>query len=171
MKYQRSLFGSLLCLMCSVWPVVWAFGAQPPGIGRGRLAALSAFNDKEDKNDNNQDDPGFRQSLNSRVDQINVETTREQLEDAHTQSFLKRRPLKLRYHDARLWVQANLGCDTEEEFNDLVANGNLRTPYIPKSPKEYYTATREWISWEHFLRGCFDNCQPSAVQPSTGVFD
>ena len=67
--------------------------------------------------------------------------------------------------------QANLGAETKEEFLDLVANGNLRTPYIPKQPEEYYKRTREWISWDHFLRGCFDDRQPSEVQPSFGVFD
>jgi len=45
-----------------------------------------------------------------------------------------------------------LGVDTEEEFNDLVANGNLRTPYIPKRPEEYYSAVGTWISWNHFLK-------------------
>jgi len=70
-------------------------------------------------------------------------------------------------------VQANLGADTEEEFNDLVANGNLRTPYIPKMPEKYYTETKEWISWDHFLRGIFDTNRepPSAIKPPTGAFD
>jgi hypothetical protein len=47
----------------------------------------------------------------------------------------------------------------------------LRTPYIPKQPEKYYTSTREWISWDHFLKGVFDDERPSAVQPQTGVFD
>eukprot|EP00977_Amphora_coffeiformis_P015379 scaffold4510_cov183-Amphora_coffeaeformis.AAC.64 len=101
-------------------------------------------------------------ALESRVNEIKVEKTRAKLEDAHTKSFLKRRPIKLPYEDARIWVQANLGCDTKEEFYDLVANGNIRSPYIPKKPEQYYTETREWISWSHFLHGCFDNRTPSA---------
>ncbi len=52
----------------------------------------------------------------------------------------------------RKWVQANLGVDTKEEFFDLVANGNLRTPYIPKEPEKYYTVSGTWISWDHFLK-------------------
>ena len=122
-------------------------------------------------NNTNKDNKKFHSSLESRANEIQVEKTRAQLEDAHTQSFLKRRPRKLPYKDARIWVQANLGCDTEEEFYDLVANGNLRTPYIPKQPEEYYTGTREWVSWAHFLHGCFDNRKPSEVKPATGVFD
>jgi hypothetical protein len=86
-------------------------------------------------------------------------------------SFLKRKPRKLPYDDARKWVQANLGASTKEEFDDLVANGNLRTPYIPKQPEAYYSSTREWISWDHFLKGVFDDEQSSEIKPSSGVFD
>mmetsp|Transcript_8077 Transcript_8077/g.10581 ORF Transcript_8077/g.10581 Transcript_8077/m.10581 type:complete len:177 (-) Transcript_8077:1330-1860(-) len=93
------------------------------------------------------------------------------LEEENTKQFLKRRPIKLPYEDARRWVQANLGPDTKEEFMDLVANGNLRTPYIPKSPEDYYTKTKEWISWHHFLTGIFDNQTPSGVRPASGEFD
>ena len=116
-------------------------------------------------------DDKLHQALDTRLNKIMVEKTRQQLEQAHTQSFLKRRPRKLPYKDARIWVQANLGCDTEEEFMDFVANGNLRTPYIPKQPEQYYTETREWVSWEHFLRGCFDNRKVSSLKPPTGIFD
>jgi hypothetical protein len=125
--------------------------------------------DENFPNDNDSDD--LHKQLDFRDNEIQVETTRASLEKAHTRSFLKRKPIKLPYTEARLWVQANLGCETEEEWHDSVANGHLRTPYIPKQPERYYTATREWISWDHFLRGCFDNQQPSEVQPWTGVFD
>ena len=100
-----------------------------------------------------------------------VEQARIALEGQHTQSFLKRRPVKLPYTQARQWVQANWGVRTKEEYDDLVENGNLRTPYIPKQPEQYYTSTREWISWDHFLKGIFDTDQPSAIQPKTGIFD
>jgi hypothetical protein len=116
-------------------------------------------------------DEDLYNELDSRLNDIKIKKTRKQLEEAHTQSFLKRRPWKLPYEDARIWVQANLGADTEEEFIDLVENGNLKTPYIPKQPEKYYKGTREWISWEHFLTGCFDKRNPSSVKPCTGVFD
>jgi hypothetical protein len=132
-------------------------------------------------NHDDNDDDLYKQ-LGLRINEIQVETTRASLEKAHTQSFLKRKPIKLPYKDARRWVQANLGCETEEEWYDSIANGHLRTPYIPKQPERYYTQTREWISWDHFLRGCFDNNKnnnngdggrmpPSEVKPWTGVFD
>ena len=113
---------------------------------------------------------GLLHLLAARVDEIQIETTRQQLEDAHTQSFLKRKPVKLPYDHARRWVQLNLGCDTKEEFMDLVANGNVRTPYIPKQPEQYYTATREWVSWEHFLSDN-NSRKVSNIKPPTGIFD
>ena len=131
--------------------------------------ADSTPSDKDDVPDEN--DTDIHEQLQSRHDHLQVEKTRTALEDQHTKSFLKRRPVKLPYEAARKWVQANLGASTKEEFDDLVANGNLRTPYIPKRPEEYYTSTREWISWEHFLTGVFDDEQPSEIKPPTGVFD
>jgi hypothetical protein len=113
----------------------------------------------------------YMNDLKNRAETIHVEQLRDQLEQANTRSFLKHAPWKLPYNDARLWIQANLGPSTKEEFNDLVENGNLRTPYIPKRPEEYYTRTREWISWDHFLTGLLDQENPSAIQPSTGFFD
>jgi len=83
--------------------------------------------------------------------------TKVKLEEEHTKSFLRSKPRKLPYEDSRRWVQANLGPDTKEEFFDLVANGNLRTPYIPKQPEEFYTERGTWISWDHFLKGALDS--------------
>ena len=104
------------------------------------------------------------------LDELSWRAAKIRLEDAHTQGFLKRKPVKLRYLDARRWVQANLGADTKEEFRDMVANGNLRTPYIPKNPKAWYTETGDWISWDHFLTGFFDEQEPG-IAPCTGKFD
>ena len=117
----------------------------------------------------NEDD--FFQDLQTAAEKIQVENTRQQLEQDNVRSFLKRKPRKLPYDQARRWVQANLGADTQEEFDDLVANGNVRTPYIPKQPEKYYTETREWISWEHFLKGIFDDSSPSEIRPATGILD
>lgn len=92
------------------------------------------------------------------------------LEEENTRRFLTRKPIKLPYLVARRWVQYNLGPDTREEFYDLVANGNLRTPYIPKKPEEYYTETGDWISWEHFLTRD-PKVAGRVVPPATGRFD
>jgi hypothetical protein len=113
----------------------------------------------------------FMNDLISRAEEIQVERERDRLEESNRQAFLKRKPRKLPYEDARRWIQANLGPSTKEEFFDLVENGNLRTPYIPKRPEEYYTETREWVSWEHFLTGIFDKQSPSAIRPPSGIFD
>jgi hypothetical protein len=49
-----------------------------------------------------------------------------------------------------------LGPDTKEEFMDMVLNGNLKTPYIPKQPDVYYGEEGTWVSWDHFLHGIFE---------------
>mmetsp|Transcript_26136 Transcript_26136/g.44437 ORF Transcript_26136/g.44437 Transcript_26136/m.44437 type:complete len:181 (-) Transcript_26136:127-669(-) len=82
-------------------------------------------------------------------------------EEASKRSFLKRKPLKLSYEQSQKWIQRNWAIKTEEEFNDLVANGNLRTPYISKRPEEYYGERGEWISWDHYLTG---NCTDSIAE-------
>ena len=76
------------------------------------------------------------------------------LEEANTKRFhkvLKSKPWKLPIDQSRQWIHDNFGCETKEEFFDLVANGNLRTPYIPKDPEKYYSEKGTWISWKHFL--------------------
>jgi len=150
------------------------------------VLSSSSFDENRSENDGGDENLPLHEKFKTAAEKMMVEKTREKLEQDNVKSFLKRRPRKLPYEDARRWVQANLGVDTEEEFDDLVANGNLRTPYIPKRPEEYYTNTREWISWDHFLRGIFDErpppgggdggsdsppSPPSAVKPATGIFD
>lgn len=155
-------------------PVYWLIvvGKTHAFVG-GSCSAVTVGNTKlwQTKPNSSSERDEFLDDFKRASEKMGVEKTRQQLEDANTQSFLKRKPVKLKYEDARRWVQANLGCDTREEFEDLVENGNLRTPYIPKRPEEYYTATREWISWDHFLRGIFDDSNPSSVGPATGIFD
>lgn len=109
--------------------------------------------------------------LSRRSEDLAVEKERNRLEELNKRSFLKRKPQKLAYEDARRWIQANIGASTKEEFEDMVENGNLRTPYISKRPEEYYTERNEWISWDHFLTGIFDKKNPSGIRPPTGSFD
>lgn len=88
------------------------------------------------------------------MDELAWRSKKVQLEEAEAIRFQKRlksKPWKIPYEDARKWVQANLGPSTKEEFFDLVENGNLRSPYIPKQPEKYYSEKGTWISWEHFL--------------------
>lgn len=87
------------------------------------------------------------------IPELSWRVAKLRLEEANTKQILSRKPLKLPYKTSRRWIQANWAPKTKEEFNDLVANGNLRTPYISKRPEEYYGARGEWISWEHYLLG------------------
>jgi hypothetical protein len=142
------------------------------------LVLLELKNDSNanDENYEGDDDAGdeninMMEQVLMRQETLDVEKVREQLEQDNMRKLLSRKPIKLPYEAARRWVQANLGPNTKEEFFDLVANGNLRTPYIPKNPEGYYTSTREWISWDHFLKGLFDNEKPSNIRPASGIFD
>ena len=121
----------------------------------------------EDVNDND----GIMEQVKEVHATYEVERTRSSLEEANKQAFLRRRPVKLTYEQARTWVQANLGVDTREEFMDLVENGNLRTPYIPKNPESWYQESNDWISWDHFLHGITDDKRPSGIRPPSGAFD
>ena len=111
------------------------------------------------------EDKDLYKELRQRHEEIQVEKTRNALEEQHTKSFLRKRPVKLPYEQARKWVQANLGVNTKEEFEDFVSMGYIQTPYIPKNPEQYYLRTREWISWDHFLNDL------AAIEPRRGVFD
>jgi hypothetical protein len=112
------------------------------------------------------EDKALYKELQQRHEEMQIEKTRNALEEQNTKSFLKKRPVKLPYEQARKWVQANLGVNTKEEFEDFVTMGYIQTPYIPKNPEQYYTRTRDWISWDHFL-----NEFSMAIEPQRGVFD
>lgn len=105
--------------------------------------------DTENDFDNNDDS----QNNAAVPDELSWRLAKVRLEEANTKRFLKSRPIKLSYKDSQKWIQRNWAPNTKEEFEDLVANGNLRTPYISKRPEEYYGRRGEWISWEHYLLG------------------
>lgn len=74
------------------------------------------------------------------------------LEEQNTQRFLKAGPRFLPYDECRKWVQAfGRRWTTQQEWENWISLGEKRNAYIPSRPEEYYTSTREWISWEHFL--------------------
>jgi hypothetical protein len=155
-----TLIGGSRCRRAS--KILWQQQQQQEGEGtcvhrRRQTFLFLAENESGDGTDNITDD-----------DKMLSELVRVRLEADHKRKFLTSRPRKLAYDEARTWVQRNLGVDTEDEFNDLVENGNLRTPYIPKRPQEYYTQSNDWISWDHFLR---DDPDYPGVKPASGAFD
>mmetsp|Transcript_22047 Transcript_22047/g.33001 ORF Transcript_22047/g.33001 Transcript_22047/m.33001 type:complete len:181 (-) Transcript_22047:410-952(-) len=130
---------------------------------RYSTSTLRSSKSEEDTSSNeNSDEQIFERAMenhcddqNEIMDELRWRSMKVNLEEANTRAFqkkIKSRPWKLPYDDARKWVQANLGVDTKEEFFDLVENGNLRTPYIPKEPEKYYTESGTWISWDNFLK-------------------
>jgi hypothetical protein len=86
-------------------------------------------------------------------DSVSVQKARQLLEEGYRKQIFGRKPLKLDYRTSRRWIQKNWAPKSKEEFYDLVANGNLRTPYISKQPEQYYGDRGEWISWDHYLLG------------------
>lgn len=94
------------------------------------------------------------EATNEMMDELSWRKHKVMLEEQNERRFqkaLRSKPRKLSYEQAKKWVQANLGVDTQEEFEDLVLNGNLRTPYIPKDPMRYYTDVGTWLGWDDFL--------------------
>ena len=149
--------------------VTCAFVSPPSNISSSSTGARILQLSRAKKKDNHEEGDNNSNML----DEISWRTAKLKLEEADQRSFqqrLKRKPIKLPYLEARRWVQYNLGPDTREEFFDLVANGNLRTPYIPKQPDEYYTGTGDWISWDHFLT-MDPKVAGRIVPPATGRFD
>ena len=79
---------------------------------------------------NDDDDVNVDSTNDSHMQDFAWRAEKIRLEEANTKSFLKRKPRKLPYLDARRWVQTNLGASTKKEFYDLVANGNVLSPYL-----------------------------------------
>ena len=123
------------------------------GIQHCQLRQYNYDHENEDKNENenknDQDNINIKNELAWRTSKVRL----EEEENKRFSRMLKSKPYKLPYKDAKIWVQRNLGASTQEEFEDLVLNGNLRTPYIPKDPQRYYTEIRgsPWLGWDDFL--------------------
>ena len=122
-------------------------------------------NDNNDDNEEEEDDDESNSNENpqhhhqQRQDTIPIPsltylTNRLRLEQAHTQSLLRRPPLKLPYTVSQKYMRHNFShIKTKEQFEQLVQDGEIRNVYISKRPEEYYGRRGEWISWEHYLTG------------------
>lgn len=94
---------------------------------------------------------------NNKDDDLSWRITKLRLEEANTRQILSRKPLKLPYAQSQKWIQLNFGPKTQEEFEQLVMDGDIKNVYISKRPEEYYGARGEWISWDHYLLGSSSN--------------
>jgi hypothetical protein len=103
--------------------------------------------------DDEDDDENVEEAddTSSNNDDISWRIAKLQLEEANTRRFLKAKPIKLDYTTSSTWICKNYDISTKKEFMDLVANGQLRTPYISKDPETYYGVRGQWISWDHYL--------------------
>lgn len=86
------------------------------------------------------------------IDDLMWRVEKLRLEERNKQQFLKARARFLPYEECRKWVQAwGQRWRNAQEWNDWIAMGEKRNPYIPSKPDEYYGRLGEWISWDHFL--------------------
>lgn len=114
------------------------------------------FNDDEPTQSPSGKDNNSNNNNNNMVviDELSWRIAKLRLEEANTKQLLNRKPLKMSYLQSRQFIQRNWGpIRSQKEFEDLVSNGDIRTPYISKRPEEYYGRRGEWISWEHYLLG------------------
>jgi hypothetical protein len=132
------------------------------------------FNDDEPNNNygkKENDDSNKNNNNNSNmvvIDELSWRAAKVRLEEANTKRLLNHQPLKMSYLQSRQFIQRNWGpIRTRKEFEDLVLNGDLKTPYISKRPEEYYGKRGEWISWEHYLLG--DCSVASSSSSSTSI--
>lgn len=116
--------------------------------------------EEEEENDETNNNPTTPSSSdkesskdNNKNDDISWRITKLRLEEANTRQILSRKPLKLPYAQSQKWIQLNYGPKTQEEFEQLVMDGDIKNVYISKRPEEYYGARGEWISWDHYLLG------------------
>jgi len=144
-----------------------------------KLAAIENDNNEQDfvpSTPLSEEDKALSKEIQQRHEEMLIEKARCALEEQNKRSFLKSRPRKLPYQQARLWVQKTLGVETKEEWDDFLAMGYIKSSYIPNNPEEYYTVSRQWISWDHFLKGTFDdddndNDNRIVIDPRRGTFD
>jgi len=101
-------------------------------------------------------------------EELSMAIAKVRLEQSMKPAYLTNKPIKLSYKTSQRWIQKNWSPKNKKEFDDLVANGNLRTPYISKCPEEYYGARGEWISWDHYLLSNPDDDDNDDISDSNG---
>lgn len=93
------------------------------------------------------------ESKNEVIEDLSWRVAKARLEEENKRRILRRKPLKLPYAVSQKWIQRNWAPKTQKEFEELVANGDIKNVYISKRPAEYYGERGEWISWDHYLLG------------------
>lgn len=96
-----------ICLACHGLLLVTSFQTSLTCGVKRHPGLFSGKNSNDERS--NSDSERLHKSLHQRSNKIEVEKTRQALEEDNIKSFIKRKPRKLPYEDARNWVQANLG--------------------------------------------------------------
>lgn len=83
---------------------------------------------------------------------LNWRVQKLRLEEQHTKRFLKAKPRFLPFDECKKWVQAwGKRWESQKDWEDWIAMGEKRNPYIPSQPDEYYGGLGEWTGWDDFL--------------------
>ena len=151
-----------------------AFVASPRFYRRQKIHYLSMIDEHSsggDQDESADDDDSIdddNDGENVIIDDLSWRVAKARFEETVKPQYLTAKPIKLSYSTSQRWIQRNWAPTTQQEFEDLVVNGNLRTPYISKRPEEYYGARGEWISWDHYLLGeCIDEEEEEVGSNST----
>ena len=80
-------------------------------------------------NDPTSSDKGSSKDNNNKDDDLSWRITKLRLEEANTRQILSRKPLKLPYAQSQKWIQLNFGPKTQEEFEQLVMDGDIKNVY------------------------------------------
>ncbi|CAL1162222.1 unnamed protein product [Cladocopium goreaui] len=146
----RSSNGSLLSIVAVVWGFAAAFGfvghAGPlrrwdartsrPASGEGSLDAARA---------------GGKQELVFLDEKDYIRLFRSELEEHAKRALFRRKKRFLPFDDSVKWVRAMGLWDSKKEWEEWIAMGEKRNPYIPTRPDEYYGKLGQWKGWSHFL--------------------
>eukprot|EP00434_Breviolum_minutum_P039354 symbB.v1.2.034943.t1/scaffold4603.1/size37504/4 len=76
---------------------------------------------------------------------------RTELEEHARRALFRRKKRFLPFDDCVKWVRAMGLWDSKKEWEEWIAMGEKRNPYIPTRPDEYYGKLGQWKGWSHFL--------------------
>lgn len=76
---------------------------------------------------------------------------RLELEEHAKRALFRRTRRFLPFEDCVKWVRAMGYWDSQQEWEEWIALGEKRNPYIPTRPDEYYGKLGQWKGWSYFL--------------------
>eukprot|EP00435_Cladocopium_sp_Y103_P029873 s2547_g7.t1 len=141
----RSSKGSLL----STVAVVWGFAAAFIGHA-GPLRRWDARTSRPASSEGSLDAAraGGKQELFFLDEKDYIRLFRSELEEHAKRALFRRKKRFLPFDDCVKWVRAMGLWDSKKEWEEWIAMGEKRNPYIPTRPDEYYGKLgSQWCDW------------------------